>query len=77
MMECMSPSDSLGVRREGPIHPGFGRRGSDVGVMMGTVDIHGPAWLHVSCELGLPCKVISDRFAVTRGYESLDLSVTS
>ena len=27
--------------------------------------------LHVSCELGPPCKVKSDRFAVTRGYESL------
>jgi len=33
--------------------------------------------LHVSCELGPPCKVKSDRFAVTRGYESLDLFVTS
>ena len=37
--------------------------------MMGTVDICGPAWLHVSCELGPPCKVKSDRFAMTRGYE--------
>ena len=52
-------------------------RGSDVGVMMGIVDICGPAWLHVSCELGLPCKVKSNRFAVTRGYENLDLSITS
>ena len=47
--------------------PGFGRRDSDVGVMMGTVDIYGPAWLHVSCELGPPCKVKSDRFAVSLG----------
>ena len=77
MMESMSPSGSLGVRCEGSIHPGFGRRGSDVGGMMGTVDICGPAWLHVSCELGLPCKVKSNRFAVTRGYENLELSVTS
>ena len=67
MMECMSPSGSLGVRCEGPIQPGFGRRGSDVGVMMRTVDICGPAWLHVSCELGPPCKVKSDRFAVSLG----------
>ena len=44
MLKCMSPSGSLGVRREGPIHPGFGRRGSDVGVMMGTADACGPAW---------------------------------
>ena len=44
MMECMSPSGSLGVRREGPIHSGFGRRGSDVGVMMGTVATRGPVW---------------------------------
>ena len=62
MLDSMSPSGSLGVRREGPIHPGFGRRGSDVGVMMGTVDICGLAWLHVSCELGPSCKVKSDRF---------------
>ena len=67
MMECMSPSGSLGVRCEGPIHPGFGRRGSDVGVMMGTVDMCGPAWLHVLCVLGPLCKVKSDRFAVFLG----------
>ena len=66
-MDCVSPSGSLGVRCEGPIHPDFGRRGSDVGVMMGTVDICGLAWLHVSCELGPPCKVKSDRFAVSLG----------
>ena len=33
--------------------------------------------LHVSCELGPPCKVKSDRVAVTHGYESLDLFFTS
>ena len=60
MMESISPSGSLGVRCEGPIHPDFGRRGSDVGVMMRTVDICGPAWLHVSCELSPPCKIKSD-----------------
>ena len=31
--------------------------------------------LHVPCWLGPPCKVKSDRFAVSRGYESLDLFV--
>ena len=67
MMEYMSPSGSLQVRCQGPIHLGFGRRGSDIGVMMGKVDICGPAWLHVSCELGLPCNVKSDRFAVSLG----------
>ena len=42
MMECMSHSGSLVVRREGPIHPGFGRRDSDIGARMGTVDVCGP-----------------------------------
>ena len=51
----------------GALHPGFGKRGSNVGVMMGTVDVCGPAWLHMSCELGPPCKVKSDRFAVSLG----------
>ena len=51
----------------GALHPGFGMRGSDVGVMMGIVDMRGPAWLHVSCELGPPYKVKSDRFAISLG----------
>ena len=79
-MACVGVHVASGSSRSSPrgaLHPGFGRRGSDVGVMMGTVDMCGPAWLHVSCELGPPCKVKSDRFAVTRGYESLDLFVTS
>ena len=42
MMECMSPSGTLGVRHKGPIHPGFGRRDSDVGVKRGTVDVCDP-----------------------------------
>ena len=58
---------STGCSSCGAPHPGFGSRDSDVGVMMGTVDICGPAWLHVSCELGPPCKVKSDRFAVSLG----------
>ena len=33
--------------------------------------------LYVPCWLGPPCKVKSDRFAVSRGYEGLDLFVTS
>ena len=31
--------------------------------------------LYVPCWLGPPCKVKSDRFAVSRGYEGLDLFV--
>ena len=33
--------------------------------------------LYVQCWLGPPCKVKSDRFTVTRGYENLDFFVTS
>ena len=33
--------------------------------------------LCVPCWLGPPCKVKSDRFAVSRGYEGLDLFVAS
>ena len=61
---------STGCSPCGAPHPGFGRRDSDIGVMCG------PTRLHVSCELGPPCKVKLDRFAVTRGYESFDLFVT-
>ena len=68
---------STGCSPCGAPHPGFGRRDSDVGVMMGPVDRCGPTGLRVSCELGPPCKVKSDRFAVTRGYESLGQCVAS
>ena len=68
---------STGCSPCGAPHPGFGKCDSDVGVMIGTVDVCGPTGLHVSCELGPPCKVKSDRFAVTRGYESLGHCVTS
>ena len=61
----------------GAPHPGFGRCDSDVGVMIGTVDVCGPTGLHVSCELGPPCKVKSDHFTVTRRYESLGQCVAS
>ena len=33
--------------------------------------------LYVPCWLGPSCKVKSDRFAVSRGYEGLDLFVAS
>jgi len=60
----------------GAPHPGFGRRGSDVRVIMRTVVHMWPrCGIHVSCVLGPACKVKSDRFTVTRGYESLDLFV--
>ena len=62
-----------GSSPRGALHQGFGRRGLGV-VVMTRIARRG---LHVSCELGPPCKVKSDRFAVTHGYESLDLSVTS
>ena len=68
---------STGCSPCGAPHLGFGRRGSDVRVMMGTVDVCGPTGLHVSCELGPSYKVKSDRFAVTRRYESLGHCVTS
>ena len=32
---------------------------------------------YVPCWLGSPCKVKSNRFTVSRGYEGLDLFVTS
>ena len=36
---------STGCSPCGAPHLGFGRRDSDVGVMMGTVDVCGPTWL--------------------------------
>ena len=54
-----SSTGSPGVRTCGAHHPGVCGLDSDFGVIMGTVDV---------CP---PCKVKSDRFAVTRGYESL------
>ena len=56
---------STGCSPCGAPHSGFGRRDSDIGVMMGTVDVCGPMGLHVSCELGPPCKVKSDRFTIS------------
>ena len=39
----------------------------------GMVGVYSPTGLYVPCRLGPPCKVKSNRFAVTRGYESLGL----
>ena len=50
MLDGMSPPGSPGVHREGPHHLGFSRRGSDVVVIMETVDAHGPT--------GLTCVVL-------------------
>ena len=68
---------SLGVRTCGTRHPGVCGRDSDFGVIMGTVARCDSTGSHLACELGPPCKVKSDRFAVTRGYESLGQCVVS
>ena len=60
-MACVAVAlGSTGCPPCGAPHPGFARRDSNVGVMMETVDVCGPTGLHVSCELGPPCKVKSD-----------------
>ena len=68
---------STGCSPCGTPHPGVGGLDSGFGVIMETVAWCDPTGLHLACELGPPCKVKSDRFTVTRGYENLDLSVTS
>ena len=55
----------------GAPHPGVCGLDSDFGVIMGTVARCDSMGLHLACELGPPYKVKSDRFAVTRRYESL------
>ena len=72
-----SSTGSPGVRKCGAHHPGAGGLDSGFGVIVGTVAQCDSAGSHLACELGPPCKVKSDRFAVTRRYENLDLSVTS
>ena len=72
-----SSTGSPGVRTCGAHHPGVCGLDSGFGVIMGTVTRCDSTGSHSACELGPPCKVKSDRFAVTRGYENLDLSVTS
>ena len=72
-----SSMGSPGVRTCGAHHPSVCGLDSEFGVIMGTVARCDSAGLHLACELGPLCKVKSDRFAMTRGYENLDLSVTS
>jgi len=47
------------------------RRGGEWLVCIVRRGKYGPCWL------GPPCKVKSDRFAVSRGYEGLDLFVAT
>ena len=72
-----SSTGSPGVRTCGAHHPGAGGLDSGFGVIVGTVARCDSAGSHLACELGPPCKVKSDRFAVTHGYESLGHCVTS
>ena len=71
------PTGSPGVRTCGAHHSGAGGLDSGFRVIVGTVARCDPPGSHLACELGPPCKVKSDRFAVTRGYESLGQCVTS
>ena len=73
----LSSTGSPGVRMCGTHHSSVCGRESDFEVIMGTVARCDSAGLHLACELGPPCKVKSDRFAVTRGYESLGQCVAS
>ena len=66
-----SSMGSPGVRTCGAHHPGAGGLDSGFRVIVGIVARCDPLESQLACELGPPCKVKSDRFAVTRGYESL------
>ena len=72
-----SSTGSPVVRTCGAHHPGVCGLDSGFGVIMGTVARCDSPGSHLACELGPPCKVKSDRFAVTRGYENLDHFVAS
>ena len=72
-----SSTGSPGVRTCRAHHPGAGGLDSGFGVIVGTVARCDSTGSHLACELGPPCKVKSDRFAMTRGYESLGQCVTS
>ena len=61
----------------GAPHLGVCELDSGFRVIMGTVARCDSTGSHWACELGPPCKVKSDRFAVTRGYESLGQCVAS
>ena len=72
-----SSTGSPGVRTCGAHHSGEGGLDSGFGVIVRTVARCDSTGSHFVCELGPPCKVKSDRFAVTRGYESLGHCVAS
>ena len=72
-----SSTGSPGVRTCGAHHPGVCRLDSGFRVIVGTVAQCNLAGSHWACELGPPYKVKSDRFAVSRGYDGLDLFVAS
>ena len=61
----------------GAPHPGVCGLDSGFGVIMGTIARCDSTGSHLAGELGPPCKVKSDRFAMTRGYESLGQCVVS
>ena len=73
----LSSTGSPSVRSCGTYHPSVCGHESDFEVIMGTVARCDSTGLHLACELGPPCKVKSDRFAVTRGYESLGQCIAS
>ena len=68
---------STGCSPCGAAHPGVCGLDSGFGIIMRTVARCDPPGSHLACELGPPSKVKSDRFAVTRGYESLGQCVAS
>ena len=68
---------SQSVRTYGAHHQSVCGHESDFEVIMGTVARCDSTGLHLVCELGPPCKVKSDRFAMTRGYENLGHFVAS
>ena len=72
-----SSTGSPGIRTCGAHPSGVCGLDSDFGVIMGTVAWCDPTGSHWACELGPRCKVKSDRFAVTRGYESLGQCIVS
>ena len=72
-----SSTGSPSVRTCRAHHPGVCGFDSGFGVIMGTVARCDSPGSHLACELGPPCKVKSDRFAVTRGYENFGHFVAS
>ena len=73
----LSSTGSPGVRTCGTHHPSVCGRASDFEVIMGTIARCDSTGSHWACELGPRCKVKSNRFAMTRGYENLGHFVAS